>query len=196
MEYFTHMDFFKVYNKDTIVLDVFGRENLWWYQRKRLRILDQTEGENQQKDAVSTTIVFESIFIILSIEYHKERDVVTIHIIGAYLHTKKDEYALVLSIVILAEFMAMEYPKLYQKFLTMKKNGKTLLYKKVPKSLYGILMSALLFFKKLMKLMESYGLKNNPYDIFIVISMINGQQMTVTWNMDYLMVSRKDQFHI
>ena len=106
--------FFKVYNKDTIVLDVFGRENLWWYQRKRLRILDQTEGENQQKDAVSTTIVFESIFIILSIEYHKERDVVTIHIIGAYLHTKKDEYAPVLSIVILVEFWIFHSHKLCQ----------------------------------------------------------------------------------
>ena len=49
-----------------------------------------------------------------------------------------------------------------------------MLYVKVIKSIYGLLKSALLFNKKVVKDMEDYGLKTNPYDPCVANAIING----------------------
>ena len=72
--------------------------------------------------------------------------------------------------------------------------GKPLLYIKMYKALYGLLRSALLFYKKLVGDLQKYGFKVNPYDPCVANAMINGSQMTVTWHVDDLKVSHKDPF--
>ena len=62
--------------------------------------------------------------------------------------------------------------------------------------MYGLFKSALLFYKKLVKYLESFGLKTNPYDTCIVSSIINGKHMNVTFHVDDLKVYHKDTIHI
>jgi len=71
-----------------------------------------------------------------------------------------------------------------------------MLYVQMNKALYGLLKSALLFYKKLQKDLEGYGFVINPYDRCVANAMINGHQMTVTWHVDDLKVSHKDPFEI
>ena len=53
---------------------------------------------------------------------------------------------------------------LLQKYVTTDKIWKYFLYVKVPKALYGLFNSALLFYKKLVGYLEYYVLKTNTYN--------------------------------
>ena len=56
-----------------------------------------------------------------------------------------------LFIGILAEFMPIVEPKIYQKYVIMDKNGQTSLYVKVLKDLYCLLRRALLVYRRIVK---------------------------------------------
>ena len=62
----------------------------------------------------------------------------------------------------------------------------------VKKAIYGMLQSALLFYKKLRGDLEEQGFKVNPYDPCTANKMINGAQCTVVWHVDDLKVSHRD----
>ena len=51
-------------------------------------------------------------------------------------------------------------------------------------------------FKNIVKDLESYVLKINPYDTCVANEIINGKQMTGTGNVDGLKVSHKHPVHI
>ena len=63
------------------------------------------------------------------------------------------------------------------------------------KAFYGLFKSSILFYNNLVKCMEYYWLKNNPYNPCVANSIINGHQITVTLYVDYLKVSHKYPFH-
>jgi hypothetical protein len=60
------------------------------------------------------------------------------------------------------------------------------------KAIYGLLRSALLFYKKLVANLESIGFKLNPYDLCVANKEVNGTQMMVCWHVDNLKVSHVD----
>jgi hypothetical protein len=79
----------------------------------------------------------------------------------------------------LAKLMVKVAPNIHRKYITTNSKGKALLYVNMQKVLYGILRSALLFCKKLVKDLEDYGFEINPYDPCAANMMIPGKQMTV-----------------
>jgi hypothetical protein len=83
-------------------------------------------------------------------------------------------------------------PNLYRKYISMDAKGSAILYVKMQKAIYGLLRSALLFYKKLVSNLESTGFKLNPYDPCVTNKTVNGTQMTVCWHMDDLKVSHGD----
>jgi hypothetical protein len=95
----------------------------------------------------------------------------------------------------MAELMVLVDPVLYRKYVTTE-NGKPVLYVKVNKALYGLLRSALLFYKKLVKDLEAYGFKVSDYDPCVATKETATGQMIVTWHVDDLKVSHKDSFEI
>jgi hypothetical protein len=70
--------------------------------------------------------------------------------------------------------------------------GEKVLYVELLKALYGTLLAALLFYKKLRKDLESIGFKANPYDPCVTNRMVSGKQQTVTWHVDDLKSSHVD----
>ena len=58
------------------------------------------------------------------------------------------------------------------------------------KAMYGLLRSALSFYRKLVVDLEDFGFKLNPYDPCVVNKNINSTQMTVYWHVDDLKVSQ------
>ena len=102
--------------------------------------------------------------ITCAIEAHLGSDVACIDVPGAFLHAKTDEEILILLKGPLAEMMAMVKPQLYRKYVTYDSKGEAILYVKLNKALYGLLQSALLFYKKLMGDLVSQGFQINDYD--------------------------------
>jgi hypothetical protein len=60
------------------------------------------------------------------------------------------------------------------------------------KAMYGLLKSALLFYRLLVGNLSNNGFVLNPYDPCVANKVIDGQQMTVIWHVDNLKVSHKD----
>ena len=74
--------------------------------------------------------------------------------------------------------------------------GKPLLYVQIKKALYGLIHSALLFYRKLVKDLEAYGFQINPYKPCEIKRITNKKNMTVVWHVDYLKVSDVNIFEI
>ena len=85
--------------------------------------------------------------------------------------------------------MVQVAPNLYRKYISVDRKGTTILYLKMQKTIYGLLRSALLFYKKLVANLESIGFKLNPYDPCVANKEVNGTQMMVCWHVDDLKVS-------
>ena len=68
------------------------------------------------------------------------------------------------------------------------KNGEPMLYVQLLKAVYGLLRSALLFYKKLRAQLEKMGFEINPYDPCVANKTVGDSQMTVTWHVDDLKV--------
>jgi hypothetical protein len=91
-----------------------------------------------------------------------------------------------------AELMVQVTPNLYRKYISVDRNGAAILYIKMQKAIYGLLRSALLFYKKLVVDLESIRFKLNPYDHCVANKEVNRTQTTVCWHIDDLKVSHLD----
>ena len=92
----------------------------------------------------------------------------------------------------LAETMVMMAPEIYKKYIVVEK-GIPVLYVELLNALYGTLKAALLFYKKLVKDLQSIGFIINPYDFCVANKWINGKQMTIIWHVDDLKISHVDE---
>ncbi len=94
--------------------------------------------------------------------------------------------------------MVQVNPNLYRKYIIYNKNNQALLYVKLSKAIYGLLKSALLFYKKIVAELQNYKAPFviNPYDPCIANAIINSKQMTITWHVNDLKVSHVDPFQI
>ena len=62
----------------------------------------------------------------------------------------------------------------------------------ITKAIYGLLVSAMLFYKKLIKDLQGYGFEINPCDPFVANKMVNGEQQSILWHVDDLKSSDMD----
>jgi hypothetical protein len=74
--------------------------------------------------------------------------------------------------------------------------GKSVLYLRLQKALYGMMKSALLFYRKLVSELREMGFTINPYDPCVANKTVNGTQMTIRWHVDDLMISHVSQDEI
>jgi hypothetical protein len=132
-----------------------------------------------KQDATPSTIATESIFLTALINALEERAVACFDIPGAFLHTETDEDVIMMLKGKMAELMVMVEPSLYRKYVTTDSKGESILFVQMHKALYGMMRSALLFYKKFVHNLESECYVINPYDPCMANKMINGKQMTV-----------------
>eukprot|EP00804_Cyclotella_cryptica_P010775 CCRYP_008726-RB/>CCRYP_008726-RB protein AED:0.29 eAED:0.29 QI:0/-1/0/1/-1/1/1/0/375 len=151
----------------------------------------------KKEDATSPTVATDSVFLTGAVDAYQRRDVAFIDLPGAFLHTLTDEKIIMVLRGELCELMCMVDPKLYRKYVCKDRRGKPVLYVELYKSLYGLMRSALLFYKKLKKELEKYGMIMNPYGMCVANKETkNGHQLTVLWHVDDLKISCKDKFEV
>ena len=135
-----------------------------------------------KEEAAAPTIALESVFVTAIIDAKEKREVVTIDI-----RNNKDFVIMKIN-GSLAELMVKTDPKIYRKYITIKK-GRQVLYLQLQKALYSMMKSALLFYKKLIKELKEMGFEINPYDPCVANKLVSGKQMTVRWHVDDLMIN-------
>ena len=83
-------------------------------------------------------------------------------------------------------------PNKYTKFVKQE-NGRSVLYVKLKKTLYGTIQAALLFWKNLTKTLKGWGFTINPYDWCVANKTVNGKQISVVWHVNDLKISHVDK---
>jgi len=131
----------------------------------------------KKEDSASPTVSLEGVLLTAAIEAHELRHIACFDIPGAFLHAKcEDGNVFMLLKGKLAELMTLVEPKLYRQHVRYDNaKGEAMLYVKMSKALYGMLKSALWFYKKLKVDLEAYGFVINPYDPCVANATINGK---------------------
>ena len=145
----------------------------------------------------SPTVMTESVLLSATIDAEERRDVATMDIPNAFIQTEVEETdedgdRIIMKIRGAMVDMLLEIdPDQYAPYV-MFENGQKVLYVHIIRAIYGMLLSAILFYKKFRKSIEAIGFKINPYDPCVANRMINGNQHTIMWHVDDLKSSVKD----
>ena len=121
-----------------------------------------------REESASPTASLEGIFITSIIDAMEDRDVMTADVPNAFIQTpmpiidEKDKVIMKLTGVLVDILLKMA-PDIYKDYVTLE-NGKRVIYLNVLRAIYGMLVSALLWYKKFKKDLESIGFIFNPYD--------------------------------
>ena len=118
-------------------------------------------GTMRKIDVTSPTVANDSVFLTAAIAAFEGRKVGTTDIPCAFpqvtLPDEDDEVLMTLRGP-LAELMALSAPEVYRDYVTLQ-NGRKILYVRLKSALYGMLRSALLFYRKLWGNLVDKGFK-------------------------------------
>jgi hypothetical protein len=160
--------------------------------------IEQLEPGYKKEDGASPTVTTDSILISATIDAHKGCDVATINIPGAFLNAYNGKEMVMLLKGCFAKLMVKVDPQLYCKYIIHNSKNQPLPYVKLTKAIYGLLKSALLFYRMFIEDLKSYFLPFiiNPCDPCIANATIASSQMMVTWHVDDIKTSHIDLFQV
>ncbi len=124
-----------------------------------------------KEEAAAPTVALDLVFITLRIDAKENREVVTIDMPGAFLHADNEDYVIMKMVGTLAELMVKTNPKMYMQYVVLEK-GRSVLYLQLQKALYGMMKSALIFYRKLLLELKKMGFEINPYDPCVANKMV------------------------
>jgi hypothetical protein len=156
-----------------------------------------TQRDYMQRDEVaSPTVSTESTILTAVVEAAENCDVATADIPNAFCQTEharvdKDGNRTIMKIRgPLVSLLCALQPE-YRDYVVME-SGSEVLYVHVLRAIYGLMISSLLFYKKLSHDLVQYGFKINPYDPCVANKTVKDKQLTVSWHIDDLKVSHAD----
>ena len=117
----------------------------------------------------------------------KKRDVMSTDIPNAFVQTempevKQGEDRIVMKITgVLVDMLVQLKRELYGPHVVFER-GERVIYVQVMRAIYGMLQSALLWYKKFCRELEEHGFKFNNYDPCVAIKNIAGSQQTIRFS--------------
>jgi hypothetical protein len=121
-----------------------------------------------REDAVLPTVATEAVFLTAPvIDALEGQDVAVLDVPGAFMQADMDELD-----------QNMYGP------CVVKEGKETVMYVKLLKALYSSVQAARLFPEKLTGKLLEWGFTANPYDPFVMNRIIEGTQLTITWQVD------------
>ncbi|MGC8483971.1 MAG: hypothetical protein ACP5OE_10060, partial [Thermodesulfobium sp.] len=150
-----------------------------------------------REDAASPTVALESIMLTAIVDAKEKRDVMTADVPNAFIQAQMpilddaNERVFMKIIVVLVDLLVEIAAEVYKSFVTHEGNKKVV-YVQVLRALYGMLVAALLWYKKFRSDLEQQGYIFNPYDPCVANKVVNNKQHTVRSHVDDLMSNHVD----
>jgi hypothetical protein len=150
-----------------------------------------------REDAASPTVALESIMLTAIVDAKEQRDVMTADIPNAFIQAHMpniddaNERVFMKITGILVNLLIEMAPEIYSPFVVIE-NGKKVIYTQVLMALYGMLVAALLWYKKFRSDLEQQKFEFNPYDPCVANKMVMQKQQTVRFHVDDLKSSHVD----
>jgi hypothetical protein len=148
-----------------------------------------------REEASSPTAASEAIIITGVIDEKQNRNVMTLDIPNAFVQTEisLDGDKIIMKIRgQLVEILLELCQGVYDDYVINEGKHK-IIYVRMLKTLYGMLISSILYYKKFRKDIESIGFELNPYDICVANRKVNRKRQIVTWHVNDLKSSRIDK---
>ena len=76
-------------------------------------------------------------------------------------------------------------------YITTNKKGQQVLIVECLNAVYGMMVAALLYYKKFVKSLVKKGFKLNPCNGFVANTVVNGKQVTICFHLDDCKISHK-----
>src|SRR5210317_2447346 len=160
------------------------------YNRKPMRNwLDKEE-------TTSPMVALESVFLTSIIDIKEQHDTMSNDVPNAFIQAEipqeDGDMKIIMKITgVLVDLLLELAPEVYRAYIVYEGNNKVL-YIQVVCALYGMLVAALLWYKKFKAELEEIGFKFNPYDPCVANRMVNRKQHTVCYHVDDLISSHVD----
>ena len=135
-----------------------------------------------REEATSPTAATEAILITGVLDAKQGRDVMTLDIPNAFVQTEipeRDEKIIMKIRGRLVDILTEICPGVYDDYVIYEGKQKVL-YVKMLRALYEMLISSVLYYKKFRTDIESIGFEVNPYNICVANQTIDGKQHTAT----------------
>ena len=147
----------------------------------------------EYESVASPTVSLEGMLSTLLIGAYEGREHISFDVPGAFLQAEMPDDKLVL--LKFKGRMADMLADVNEKYRShvVRENGKSVLYVKVIRAIYGCIESALQWYKLFSETLKDLGFVLNPYDKCIANRMVEGKQMTIAWHVDDCIVSHADQ---
>ena len=112
----------------------------------------------------SPTVTTKGLILTCGVDAFEGWKIAIVDVGTAFLHADNDKEILMKLQRKIVELLVQLKPTMYRKCVTVGPNGEPILCVRLLKALYGLLSSALLFYKKLRSDLENMGFVINPYD--------------------------------
>ena len=156
---------------------------------KTIKSQDCANGSTQceymeHDEVVSLTISTEGTLLTTVIEAQEGQDIKMCSIPNAFIQTHveekdKDGNRTIMKIRGVCVDILCEINPIYRDY-TVTEGNQEVLYVHITQAIYGMLVSAMLFYCKLTKALLSYGFKLNQYDPCVPNKIANGHQLTIS----------------
>ena len=142
-----------------------------------------------REDVASPTAATESVLLTAAIDAMEGRDIMTSDIPNAFIQAEMPmidnghEKVIMKISGPLVELLIDINPHLYGPMVVFE-NGRRIIYVWVLRAIYGMLIAALLWYKKFKTKLEGVGFIFNPYDPCVANRDIDGDQQTIIFHVD------------
>ena len=145
----------------------------------------------------SPTAATESIFVTCAVDAAEKRDVMSLDIPNAFIQAKLPKAKVGERVIMklrgqIVDWLIKMDPIVYLDKVVYEK-GKKVLYLQVLRALYGMLVAALEWYKKIKTDLERIGFKFNLYDGCVANRVVDGNQQTLRLHVDDMLVSCKNK---
>jgi hypothetical protein len=142
-----------------------------------------------KEDVSSPTVTAEAVMLTCVIDAQENRDVAVVDIPNAFVQTvvsKEDaEHCVTVRIrVPLVDVLVPIVLDVYGPYVSTTKTGQKVLIVECLNAIHGMMVAALLYYKKFVKSLVNHGFKLNPYDGCVANKTVKGKQTTVCFHVD------------
>ena len=175
---------------------------LMFIKRKRTGIIKlqglcnrrlQHEYITKDNESSLPTVATNALFAVCVLIAAQGRQTAIVDIPGAFLQSDypKDKEGYICFTGIMVDMIVKIKPE-NREFVVKTKSGSKYLIGKLFKGVYGTLLGAILFYTKMKNYLEKLCFKMNPYNLCTFNKMINGQQCTIQFHVDNLLISHME----
>jgi hypothetical protein len=150
-----------------------------------------------KEDVSSPTVSAEAVMLTCIINAVKDRDIAVVDIPNAFAQTVVSEEDAEHRVIVcirgpLVDILVSIAPDVYGPYVSTNKSGQEVLMVECLNAVYGLMVAALLYYKKFVKsLTKKGGFKLNPYDGCVANKTVNGKQITICFHVDDCKISHK-----